>query len=254
MKMKFTLIGNSCWILDIDGEYMIGCDPALAPAGTVNQVKGRSIKRKIGPEYNDDEITAVDLWLISHSHFDHVDDLGIRKIKEGADVVCHKNVLSVLRKRKDLNIRPLDWRQTTEFYEENFRIKITAVPAFHGKGIWGKMMVGTLNGYLVTINKGQDTKTVYVCSDTVYSKQIVRFMAKKSIDLMIPNLGSIYSAIPGGPFTMNMAMLEKMESELTPQMVLPIHINDYSHFETRKPDFAPKWKILENGESMDLFV
>jgi len=84
-----------------------------------------------------------------------------------------------------------------------------------------------------------------------------RALKNKQIDILIANLGQAKSKMIGSPFTMNVEMLNKFMRALNPTVTLPIHTDDFAHFETSKSDLAKieqknKVKILENGQSMKI--
>jgi L-ascorbate metabolism protein UlaG (beta-lactamase superfamily) len=250
MEMQFTLVGNSTWVLDIDAKVRIGCDPALAPAGTVSFFKGMKIRRVRGPEFTDESFRNVGIWLLSHNHFDHLDKEGIGVMEKGSRVFSIPHCRSLLKGREDLQVSYMNWNDEETVSAEGYDIRIKAVPAFHGRGFMGVLVGGRVNGYVLTVSKDGESKTVYVSSDSIYSDEIRAALAGRAVDLMIANMGKVSSKLPGGPYTMDLPLLERFEKELKPRTVLPIHIDDYSHFETTRDEFEGRLKVLENGETI----
>ena len=73
------------------------------------------------------------------------------------------------------------------------------------------------------------------------------------MDAIFANLGAVKSDSFGGPFTMNLKMLQQLESILQPQNIYPIHIDDYSHYQTAKKEVeAAGYRVLAIGETVNL--
>ncbi|MGL5354709.1 MAG: MBL fold metallo-hydrolase, partial [Clostridium sp.] len=186
--------------------------------------------------------------------FDHIDKKGLNVIENGSKIVSHKNACKLLKKKSDIDTTYLEWMEKKSFVIKGYNIEVEAIKAIHGMNLLAKILMGGVNGYLITIHKGSEKKTIYVTSDAVYSDDIVNTLKNKNIDILVANLGQAKSKMIGGPFTMNVDMLNKFIVNLNPTVVLPIHTNDFAHFETTKSDLARiinknKLRILENGES-----
>jgi len=151
-----------------------------------------------------------------------------------------------------LEITSLNWNEIDEFDVDGYHIKITSIPAMHGMNWFARFLMGDVSGYLIEIKKDSEIKNIYATSDTVYNKDIISALNNKKIDLMIANQGNIKPKMPGGPFTMNVSMLDAFIKDLNPSVVLPIHIDDYSHFGSKKEDFSERFRVLKNGEKIKL--
>lgn len=85
-------------------------------------------------------------------------------------------------------------------------------------------IVGKVNGYTISISHSSDeTKVIYFTGDTVYSPKLIKSLPGH-IDVMFANLGAVKSDSFGGPFTMNVEMLERLEHIVKPKNIFPIHI------------------------------
>lgn len=252
MELDFTLVGCGTWVLNVDNKFKIGCDPALAPAGTKHIYKGLATQRVKSPVYSDKTFANTKIWILSHSHFDHIDKAGLKMIPVGAKVVCNKNCEKILKNRTDLEVNSLDWNSSRDFNIDGYQISITSIPAFHGMNWFARFLMGGVSGYLIAINNGSETKTIYATSDTVHHQEIISALKNQKIDLMIANQGNIKPKMPGGPFTMNMDMLDNFIRDLKPATVLPIHIDDYSHFGAKPEQFKERFKVLTNGETIKI--
>jgi L-ascorbate metabolism protein UlaG (beta-lactamase superfamily) len=257
MELNFNLIGCSTWVMDIDNKFKIGCDPSLAPKGTKYIYKGLKTSRVKDPVYNENTFEDVKVWVLTHGHFDHIDEKGLTVIKDGSQVVSHKNCSKILKKRENIDVTYLQWYEKKNIEVGEYKIEIEAIPALHGDNLLAKILMGGVNGYLITLSHGEEKKTIYVTSDAVFTEEIVAALKNKQIDILIANLGQAKSKMIGGPFTMNVKMLNKFMRALNPTLTLPIHTDDFAHFETSKSDLSKieqknKAKILANGESIKI--
>ena len=252
MEMKFTFVGNACWILEVDPFLRIACDPALAPAGTRYMYRGLFFRRVRPPVYSQNSFRDIDLWLISHNHFDHLDRFGIAQMQPGSEVVAAGNCRRKLKRRKDLSVRYPDWLEEVRYSFHGYTLTVLTVPACHGRNRFPRLLLGRVNGYLVIIKKGGEERAVYVSSDTVFLQGIADCLEGRKIDLFIPNMGGIFAHMPGGPYTMDEEMLEHFVRELKPGMTLPVHVDDFSHFRTHRDTLARKYRLPEAGVSRSL--
>ena len=92
MKIDFKWVGAACFILEIDKQFKIACDPSLSPKGTLYDFKFFKSERTIGPEYDASDFKDVDLWLLTHNHLDHLDNDGISVLNQESVKLCHPNV------------------------------------------------------------------------------------------------------------------------------------------------------------------
>lgn len=257
MELNFKLVGCSTWVIDIDNKFKIGCDPALAEKGTKYIYKGLKTSRVKSAIYDKATFDNVKVWMLTHGHFDHIDEKGLKVIKSGSKVVSHNNCAKILKGRENLDVTYLKWHEIKTMEVGEYKIEIEAIPALHGDNLLAKVLMGGVNGYLITVSHLSEKKTIYVTSDAVFTEEIVTTLKNKKIDIMIANLGQAKSKMIGGPFTMNVEMLNEFIKALNPIITLPIHTDDFEHFETTKSDLAKieqknKVKILENGQSVKI--
>lgn len=253
MQLNLNIVGGATWALNVDNEFKIACDPVLAPLGTEYNFKFFKSKRIKAPIYDDSTFENVKIWLITHNHADHVDEWGIKRILKGDHVVCNKNSQKLLEKTKNENIVTINWYENQVMKIKDYTIEIQAIPAFHGNNYLTRVFVGKVNGYLLKINKSKVKKTIYVTSDTVFDKKITKSLKNHRIDVLIANMGEVRSKMWGGPLTMNISMLSMFIKELAPKMVIPIHIDDFSHYETRVDELKDNGiEIIKNGSFITL--
>ena len=248
MQLELNIVGGATWVLNVDNKFKIACDPILAPVGTEYNFKFFKSKRVKAPIYNDSTFNNVKIWMLTHKHADHIDELGIKRILKGDYVVCRKDLQNLLKKKGNKNIITLDWHENQIIKIKGYVIGVQAIPAFHGKNCVARALAGKVNGYLLTIDGGKTKKVIYVTSDTVFDKKIIKSLEKHRIDVLIANMGEVKSKMWGGPLTMDISLLNMFIKELKPKKVIPVHIDDFSHYETRIEILKENGvEVFENG-------
>jgi L-ascorbate metabolism protein UlaG (beta-lactamase superfamily) len=70
--MKITYVGHACVIIELDGVKLI-TDPLLRP-----RIFG--VVRRVAPEPTTEQLSGIDLVLLSHAHHDHLDAASLRRL------------------------------------------------------------------------------------------------------------------------------------------------------------------------------
>ncbi|OJG22549.1 hypothetical protein RU98_GL002255 [Enterococcus caccae] len=197
------------------------------------------------PSFDSDTFEDIDIWLISHFHEDHIDILGKEKISQDSLVLSNKDSLTFLA---DKNVKKIGWKEKHVFSKDNITVEIQAIPAYHANSFLMRKLVGKVNGYLLTVTIDSVVQKIYFTSDTVFHKDIIKALPQ-SIDILIANLGNVQANKTGGPLTMNISMLDKFVDILSPSVIVPVHINDLSHYETQEVSVTEAgYKVLETGK------
>lgn len=249
MSISFTYCGVACGVISIDDKFYIGIDPDLSPKGTKVQFKG-FISEKHNDVHNDTTLlNKVNIWLIRHNHQDHLDDIGRNYMREKIVISPNKKII------KDLlcsNSIILNWNDEKKFTIGEYQIIIKAIPAYHASNFIMQVIIGKVNGYQISIVGPSETKVLYFTSDTIFYPKLTNYISR-NIDAVFANLGAVKSKSFGGPFTMNLKMLSQLNDLLHPKNIYPIHIDDYSHYQTTKKEvIAAGYKVLTIGERIDI--
>ena len=249
MSTSFTYCGVACGVISVDDKFYIGIDPDLSPKGTLVQFKGFVSKKQTDVNNDKKLLNKVNVWLIIHGHRDHLDDIEKGYLRD-------KTVISPNRKITEglscLNNIVLNWGEEQLFSADEYQIIIKAVPEYHASNYIMQKIVGKVNGYQITITTPLQTKIIYFTGDTILYPGLTDFVLQK-IDTIFANLGAVKSDSFGGPFTMNLKMLKQLESTLQPKNIYPIHIEDYSHYQTTKKEVTDaNYKTLSVGEMISI--
>jgi L-ascorbate metabolism protein UlaG (beta-lactamase superfamily) len=247
MKIDFFHVGAACFVLSVENSLTLACDPALSPSGTELQFKSFQSVRTKDPIVPDGLLTGVQLWMITHAHEDHVDQAGVSQISPHSSIITEKNALPLFAKHG--KVSALSWHRSWSQYYGDYEVEVTALPAYHGNNWLMRTLVGAVNGYYVSIKKGNETKTMYITSDTVYHPRIAALVAKHGApDVMIANLGEVEPKRYGGPLTMSAAMLRRFHTEISAGRTIPIHIDDFSHYTKVSAEVEEAgFPVLEQG-------
>ena len=93
---------------------------------------------------------------------------------------------------------------------------------------------------------------IYFTGDTIFYSNLIKSVPK-NIDAIFANLGAVKSDSFGGPFTMDLKMLNQMNDLLQPKNIYLIHIEDYSHYKTTKKEVeAAGYRVLAVGETISI--
>ena len=195
-------IGHATFLIKL-GETTIITDPVFSKnAGPL--IFGP--KRYVEPALQLNEIPKIDLFLLTHNHYDHQDMSTIRRFPyKNAKVLLPLKLGKYFKRYKDVN--EMDWYDEIKI---NDNLKITFLPAVHwskrsltdtNKTLWGNFLI-----------EYKDKKIFFAC-DTGYGN-IYKKLGEKygPIDLSMINIGA-YDFRP---------MFEKSIYHTTPEEALNI--------------------------------
>ena len=150
-------------------------------------------KRYVDPAIDLKEIPEVNLFLLTHNHYDHLDYKTIKKFPyKNADVLTPLKLGRYFTKNKFKKVKEMDWYDQTIVND----LKITFVPAVHwskrtltdtNKTLWGSFLIEYKN------------KKIFFACDTGYGN-IYKELGKQfgPIDLTLINIGA-YNFYPMSP-------------------------------------------------------
>ena len=142
-------------------------------------------KRYVDPAINLDEIPEVNLFLLTHNHYDHLSTRTIQRFPyKKAKVLAPLNLGKYFKRRGFRNVNEMDWYDEIEVND----LKITLLPAVHwskrslwdtNKTLWGSFLIEYKN------------KKIFFACDTGYG-DIYKELGKKygPIDLTMINIGA----------------------------------------------------------------
>ena len=150
-------------------------------------------KRYVDPAIDLNEIPEINLFLLTHNHYDHLDYKTIKKFPyKDTHVLAPLKLGKYFTKNKFDKVKEMDWYEQVEIND----LKITFVPAVHwskrtltdtNKTLWGSFLI-----------EHKDKKIFFAC-DTGYGN-IYKQLGEKygPIDLTFINIGA-YNFYPMAP-------------------------------------------------------
>ena len=155
--LKITWIGHSTVLIQTAGLNIL-TDPFFSDRASPFQFMGP--KRVRTPGVAIEDLPQIDLVLLSHNHYDHLDAPALQLLKKHHD----PKLITTLNNGRFVKNYPcteLDWRQSLEVGE----VRITLMPALHwskrsfgdtNKALWGAFVIETQSG------------VIYFAADTGY--------------------------------------------------------------------------------------
>lgn len=128
-----TWLGHAAFLLRLGGVTML-TDPYLSNHASPFQMLRLGPKRYTPPGLAVRDLPPVDLVVVSHNHYDHLDLATIRALphRERITVVVPLGLGDFFRRHGYRDIRELDWDQSANLGP----VTVTALPAMHWSGRW----------------------------------------------------------------------------------------------------------------------
>jgi L-ascorbate metabolism protein UlaG (beta-lactamase superfamily) len=193
--MKITMIGHSTVLIEVAGNRVLA-DPWFGTFGNP------AYARLQPPAQTRAQLSDVDLVLVSHNHFDHIDRRFLRGLPQPTPVLAPAITAWMTRLKGGRNVIGMRPWQKFDLGE----ISVTAVPARH---------VTFTVGYLIAA----EGKSVYFAGDTYFGGFMQRIGRELHPDVAL---------IPVTTFRIPMTMGERAAAHavqtMAPQTVIPIHL------------------------------
>ena len=179
---QIAWLGHACFAMRLGGKLVL-TDPYL---GEHAGPSGFGPKRFLPPAVTAEELPNLDLIVISHNHYDHIDTVALKAYRWRAEtpVVCPLGVGPLLRKQGFAQVTELDWWDDYRTGD----LTVTALPAVHfsGRGpfdrdktLWSSMAIAS------------PARKVWFGGDTGYG-EVFREIGKRAgpFDLALVGIGA----------------------------------------------------------------
>jgi len=216
-------LGHATVLLRV-GEMTILTDPVLCNrVGIGLGLITGGPRRHVAPALAVRELPPIDLMLISHAHFDHLDRPTLVKLDKNIPVITAGGTFDLIRDLGFRRVAELRWGESTTLHG----IKVTAQKVAH----WGARIFYDshrgYNAYLIEAGK----KRVLYGGDTAYHDF---FKEIGKVDLAVLGIGGY------DPYLASHATPEQawaMANHLNADHLLPMHHSTFrlSHEPTREP-------------------
>jgi N-acyl-phosphatidylethanolamine-hydrolysing phospholipase D len=123
---SITWLGHAAFVIRIGGKTVL-IDPFLSDYAS--PIPGVGPRRFVPPGIPVEHLPPIDVLLVSHNHYDHLDAKTIEALpnKRGMRVVVPLGLGRFFRQRGFRHVTELDWHQDIGID----RLKVTCVPAIH---------------------------------------------------------------------------------------------------------------------------
>lgn len=227
---KAVWLGHSTFLIE-KNDISFLTDPLFSDY--CSPIPFKALKRQHECPLNIPSLPLINYVLISHNHYDHLDEKSILSLVKFFYDICFivpKGLKKWFTRRAISNVIELDWG---EVYSEN-DLKVTSVPAQHfsGRALWDKNRT-LWCGYVVEIGN----KSFYFVGDTGYNS--IQF---KRIGEVWPKID--LSMIPIGTYLPKRFM---QPVHISPEEAVEIHCDVGSRF-----SLGMHWKTFRlSEESLD---
>lgn len=211
-----TWIGHSTYLMRL-GNKNILFDPFFSDLASPLPI---GPERYIAPGISLAKLPPVDIIIISHNHYDHLDAATIETMpgKERIHVCVPLGLKSFFAKRGYQNIRELDWHQSV-FSDE---LEMTALPAVH----FSSRKLGDRNKTLwCSWAVRSENKSCFFAGDTAYSQTIFKEIGKKfgSFDVAIVPIGAYKPVNVMKPVHTNPEEAVQVANDVKADLIIPSH-------------------------------
>ncbi len=212
--------GHSSYLLRIQGVTIL-VDPVLCGHASPFSFMGRSFP---GTDlYAPEDMPAIDILLLTHDHFDHLDYETIRRMHQRCKVICTSLGVGSHLKFWGVDpekIRELDWWQELPL---EGGLRLTAAPARHFSG---RSMARFRTLWSSFILQGKD-HTLYLGGDSGYDDHFKRIGEKYGpFNLALLECGQYNKAWP----LIHMMPEETVQAaqDLNARWMMPVHWGKFS--------------------------
>lgn len=181
---RITFINHTTFLIQTGGMNIL-TDPVYSERVSPFSFAGPKRMRPTGIRFED--LPKIDLVLLSHNHYDHLDAVTVRRLKQTFNplFIVPLGVAQFLRKMDITRVEELDWWQ--EFSIASFHISSVPAQHFSGRGFFDRDKT-LWCGYVVK------SKMLSVCfvGDTGYNNHTFKEISDRvgDIDLAIIPIGA----------------------------------------------------------------
>jgi len=232
-QICITWIGHASFLIQTC-EHSILIDPNWAKWLKV-------IKRIKHPGIELHDLPAIDLVLVTHAHFDHLDRKTLKAIARDQPIAVPQNVGNL--------VHDLGFNQVHEMHHwdtfQHGALKITLTPARH----WGARVLHDshrgFGGFLIEY----EGRSIFHCGDTAYFNGFSEIGNRSHIDIALLPIGA-YDAPTKRDVHMNPEQALQAFIELKAKMMIPMHFGTFRL--SYEPLHEPPQRLLEKALEMQL--
>ena len=271
-KPQVTWINHSTFLIEIDGVRLL-TDPIWSDrCSPVNFI---GPKRQHQPAISLSQLPSIDVVLISHDHYDHLDKKTVVHLIEHFPKIMWIVPLGLkkwFQKRGALNIMELSWWESRYFNQLKFPeigLQVTAVPTQHfsGRGLFKKNRTLWVGYVIEFTTKENELKRLYFAGDTGYNDQDFKAIGRtfQEIDLSLIPIGAYIPKKFMSPVHIDPSKAVQIHKELHSNLSLGMHWKTFHlseegaeqppydlYCELKRKNIDPKhFRVLNAGQTIN---
>jgi L-ascorbate metabolism protein UlaG (beta-lactamase superfamily) len=235
---RFTLawIGHSTVLMNFFGITILS-DPVLFPRIGI-RLPGFTIgpKRLTAPALEFHQLPEIDVIVLSHAHFDHLDLGTLRCFDESTSVITARATRDLLKGTRFSEVTELDWGQSKSLSTAAGEIEITAFPVKHWGARTQRDTYRGYNGYLIE----RSGRRIIFAGDTAMTESFAALRRHGPIDVAIMSI-SAYNPWIQSHCTPEQAV--QMANAAGARFIVPVH------HQTFRLSFEPLREPIERFEA-----
>jgi L-ascorbate metabolism protein UlaG (beta-lactamase superfamily) len=193
-------------------------------------------KRLTAPALRFHELPKIDLILLSHAHFDHLDLRTLRCFDETTSVITARGTSDLLRRTRFRHVTELEWGESKTFGTAVGDIDVSALQVKH----WGaRKQRDTFRGYNGYVLERKGHRIVFA-GDTAMTESFAELRRHGEIDLAIMSIGA-YNPWIHSHCSPEQAV--EMANAAGARFIMPVH------HQTFRLSFEPLREPIERFES-----
>jgi len=244
---SITWLGHATFLIRLNGMTIL-TDPFLTEFASPLWEFGP--RRYVQPGISLDNLPPIDMVVVSHNHFDHLDAETVESLqgKEKIHVFVPLGLKPFFKDRGYTNVEELDWKQSSSYGG----IDLTALPVVHfsGRGLNDKNKTLWCS-WSISSQSGK----VFFSGDTSYSPTIFKTIGKEygPYDLGIVSIGAYKTRkhVPASHLTPEEAVKVAVETNSNIAVAMHWGTIELSDEPPWEPPVRFKKAAQDNGISFD---
>jgi L-ascorbate metabolism protein UlaG (beta-lactamase superfamily) len=258
--LRVTFINHATVLIQTDGLNIL-TDPIWSERASPVTWAGPKRHRSSGLRFED--LPLIDIVLISHNHYDHLDlkTLVKLRVRHNPRFVTGLGNRAFLNAREIIDVTELDWWEGARISNQ---LSVTCVPAKHFSGRWLTDGDNTLwCGYVIQASTGN----IYFAGDTGMGSHFVEVKNRFGpLRLVLLPIGAYLPGWFMHPVHISPNEAVELHHLLEPRVSMAIHfgtfaLGDDGEFEpvlklrealSNKDEIDSRFWVLEHGEGRDV--
>jgi L-ascorbate metabolism protein UlaG (beta-lactamase superfamily) len=235
-QVTFAWIGHATVLINFFGVKIL-TDPVLFPRIGI-RLPGFTIgpKRLTAPALQFHELPPIDLILLSHAHFDHLDLRTLRCFGESTTVITARATSDLLKHTRFRDITELGWGERKSRTTAAGEVNVSAFPVKHWGARKQRDTYRSYNGYLLERNG----RRIIFTGDTAMTDSFAEIRRHGAIDVAIMSIGA-YNPWIQSHCTPEQAV--EMANAAGARFIIPVH------HQTFRLSFEPFREPIERFEA-----